>query len=943
MERDPATYVDPVNYSLGLVDHSEAYVGVFAFRYGYVPSGQELSITEMELRRAESLKIPIFIFIMSPNHPIHGADVEQDPSKLEKLNRLKAELQAHYKVAFFTSPLELGAQIYEALTRMKEEGHLGTFDTPRIHRESMGVVPVPPVPYFAHPYIQTHQFFGRRAELRLLDAWAASDQTTLIVEAIGGAGKSALLWHWVTQHIPSTQRDLAGIIWWSFYETDATVNQFILHALAYIRQQTVEQVATLERPDREDALLRGLRERPYLLVLDGLERILSAYHRMDAPHLSDGRLRRCTDPRHAAFLQQLVSCAPTHVLISTRLVPQDLEDQGGNLIPGIEVHHLEGLNPQDALDLMESFGVHGDVVAMQHFMGQFGYHSLLVSIIAGHIANFRAAPGDFDAWYRKESAKLRLSRLEMAQRRTHVLRFALEGLTQAQRLLLSQIAAFRYPVDYAALVAVNPRFTPSTDTIWGRILGLQKLPREPADLRLHKDLTVLEQRGLLQWDRIDNRYDLHPVVRGYAFDEMQEGARRSAYARIRDHFDGLPPEDLNEVKEIGDLRRTLEIYHALIGTGLLDQAYSLYESRLGPVLHFRLATNHVIIELLMPLFPRGLSEPPKLTSIDSQARCINDLANALSFVGSTKQAQDMYLASIQRSLGQKNYGSLSVVLGNYADELAIAGKLWASLQVTQLQLDLSEVVGDTQGIAVAHLHFLELFAVMYEWDKADAAYRAFQSNPPLYNTAYWISAAEIAHAQLLVRNNQDPSATLDHLWSTVITAGDQGSQFHVLAERARISTRVDHLDEAMQYLQDAYTLGQKLGAPLFEVLAQIGKVQAMQGSIEDARRTAAEAISDSSRYSESIANLVTAHAAIADFYLLANDIPEAKRYGLLTYREAWADGPPYSFAEELDTATRILSKLQEPRPILPSFRPENMKPVPYEREIRAVINTFARL
>ncbi len=42
-------------------------------------------------------------------------------------------------------------------------------------------------------------------------------------------------------------------------------------------------------PDREAELLHHLDEKPFLLVLDGLERILLAYHRMDASYLADDK------------------------------------------------------------------------------------------------------------------------------------------------------------------------------------------------------------------------------------------------------------------------------------------------------------------------------------------------------------------------------------------------------------------------------------------------------------------------------------------------------------------------------------------------------------------------------------------------------------------------------------------------------------------------------
>src|SRR4051794_2283113 len=43
---------EAVKVSLAMVDEAEVYIGVFAHRYGYVPAGHEISITEMEYDRA---------------------------------------------------------------------------------------------------------------------------------------------------------------------------------------------------------------------------------------------------------------------------------------------------------------------------------------------------------------------------------------------------------------------------------------------------------------------------------------------------------------------------------------------------------------------------------------------------------------------------------------------------------------------------------------------------------------------------------------------------------------------------------------------------------------------------------------------------------------------------------------------------------------------------
>jgi hypothetical protein len=85
-------------------------------------------------------------------------------------------------------------------------------------------------------------------------------------------------------------KPLAGRLWWSFYESDATFENFVIRALCYVGGQSEAAVKALPRPEREVQLLSLLNARPFLLVLDGLERILLAYHRMDASYLADDEI-----------------------------------------------------------------------------------------------------------------------------------------------------------------------------------------------------------------------------------------------------------------------------------------------------------------------------------------------------------------------------------------------------------------------------------------------------------------------------------------------------------------------------------------------------------------------------------------------------------------------------------------------------------------------------
>jgi hypothetical protein len=59
------------------VDEADIYLGVFAHRYGYVPKGYDISVTEMEYNHAVERKIPRLIFLMHEDHPVKAADVEK--------------------------------------------------------------------------------------------------------------------------------------------------------------------------------------------------------------------------------------------------------------------------------------------------------------------------------------------------------------------------------------------------------------------------------------------------------------------------------------------------------------------------------------------------------------------------------------------------------------------------------------------------------------------------------------------------------------------------------------------------------------------------------------------------------------------------------------------------------------------------------------------------
>jgi hypothetical protein len=126
------------------------------------------------------------------------------------------------------------------------------------------------------PYTPGHQFSGRSRELRLLGDWAASPaKPILVLDAIGGMGKSMLCWQWVRYEAQNVLPEYVGIFWYSFYERGADMSDFCAHALAFTTGHSLDEYKKRKTADLAAELIPVLRRRRWLLVLDGLERVPS--------------------------------------------------------------------------------------------------------------------------------------------------------------------------------------------------------------------------------------------------------------------------------------------------------------------------------------------------------------------------------------------------------------------------------------------------------------------------------------------------------------------------------------------------------------------------------------------------------------------------------------------------------------------------------------------
>lgn len=111
MEDYVAADARPLDACLDDVGGCDIYVGLFGWRYGYIPPGHERSITELEFRQARARGKTCLIFLRDESTrpaDLAGADAEH-------VLALRQELGRDFLVSFFVTPEDLAAKATAAV------------------------------------------------------------------------------------------------------------------------------------------------------------------------------------------------------------------------------------------------------------------------------------------------------------------------------------------------------------------------------------------------------------------------------------------------------------------------------------------------------------------------------------------------------------------------------------------------------------------------------------------------------------------------------------------------------------------------------------------------------------------------------------------------------------------------------------------------------------
>lgn len=944
MEHLPALDTDAVSASLEMVERADVYVGILAYRYGTIPAGADISITEMEYDHAVKLGKPRLMFLIHEDHEITGRDF--DAVNAPKLVALKERVARDRVAAYFKSPEDLRAHVVEALMAFAKgleeaEPEVATKRVAdELHRRTP--IPIPPKPFVAHPYtlLQTRELVGRQADLNLLTDWVTNpdmrDMRMLAVVAIGGMGKSAFSWKWFNQIAPNEMRGLAGCMWWSFYESDATFENFVIRALCYVSSETEQAVRQMPWPDREAMLLRHIAEKPYLFVLDGLERVLIAYNRMNASSLADDeydqqtanyvagavglpetagqsfvgqhRLRQTTDLRAGALLQKLAMAGQSRFLLTTRLFPSALQLPNAAPRPGTMAYFLVGLNNDDALALWRNLGVSGARDELLPIFNSVQNHPLLLQALAGEIANYRKAPRDFAAW-RADHPRFDPASLPLVQSRTHILQYALQGLSAEHRQVLHTIVGFRMPATYASLEAL--------------LIGSGKLFDSTPSL--DTALSALEDRGLIGWDREANRYDAHPIVRGVVWQAVGAGAKKAVLNALDKHFEPISAPSWEDVKSIADLTPAIERYHTLIELGRLEDAFDLFESQLDDATLYKLATHQERVTWLESLREQGFPLKDSPSYEYHAKRIFHILGVSYSILGQLDKGEEFLRFCIE--IYKDKPRSSRVALNDLAIQLLIQGKI-LSAEILMNRSTIYCRESDDRENEILSLRECILSEIVRE-DFKNTAVRFQRMKKIIEDEQGGFNAlfCAIYSEYCLAVGKLDKAREYAHTaWTTAGIVKAERYIIRAALLQGRAALALGDYSVATERLHHALVRSRAANVVEFELpaLVSLAQLDFSLGRIAQARLQLDEAW-ESIQRGPFLLIASDAYHLLAEIEHASGNDAAAIDAATKAFTSAWCDGPPYAYARGLRLAQEFLVKLGARLPVLPPFDRDRLK------------------
>lgn len=432
------------------------------------------------------------------------------------------------------------------------------------------------------------KLIGRDAELAMLrgawDSKAPKKVNAVVLHALGGAGKSALLRTFANELLAGGGGGARRIYGWSAYsqgsgeQKRADADGFISKALGDLGFKGDPPKDPVERA-REFAKL--VQKERVLLLLDGLEPL------QDPPGVNKGRFK---DKGLAELVKVLAKVNPGLVVLTTRQEVPELEGHGALVI----AHSLNQLTDKAGAELLVELGVRGRQKELEAAVREIDGHALSVTLLGTYLSEVCGGDirhrdqfdfSDIVLTHAEEQELASDETVKYAKRAEKIMRGYLEqfdrlGKDEAskgpggpERAILNLLGLFDRPADGKAVEALLAKRIPGlTDDLFVETVTttsgkwfwksskveVRELDARERGQRLRRAKERLRKLRLLSKPNPHDpqELDAHPIVRAFfsgRLDETAPEGAKVAHDILYKHYSAAAPDLPDTLEEMKPL------------------------------------------------------------------------------------------------------------------------------------------------------------------------------------------------------------------------------------------------------------------------------------------------------------------------------------------------------------------------------------------------------
>ncbi len=803
------------------------YVGIFAWRYGYIPPGHDQSITELEYRHAGDLGLSRLIFLLDENAPWPRSQMEMGAGGA-RIEALRAELAASHEVRFFQDAQDLAQQVDSLVAEWAQarlEAGIELLRTKqtladkqrREIRSRRRVVNVCPLDI-------THTFKDRDREIEVIREHLAAENVRLIgVIGRGGMGKTALASRVIVDleqgkllvSEEGAEVDVDGILYLSTRSTGLSLER-IYNDIGRMLGEPVASTLAARWADREillpakvEYLLETMQDGVYLLLLDNLEDELAEDGSIEKEGL---RLfvEYCLTQRSGA---RLIVTSREHVKVAAAALPW---------IRNVPLR--EGLPEEDAIALLREFDPEGALGLRDAPEEDLRRAARLtrgipraLEILAGILY------GDPTTSLSKLLADRTIFGAEVMEK------LVAEGyrrLEEDERRVMEALSIFDRPVDETAIAYLLHPWSPG--------------------LNVRTYLRRLANSHFVGVNRDTGEYGLHPLDREYAYQQIpappdrqpvgQEQAeqpppynQRSLELRAADFYRSVRKPE-SEWKSLTDLAPQLAEFEHLVRAGYDDRAGQVLDQIDADYL-FRWSYYSRLAELREKLLGN-------LTRPELQVSNLDSLANVYRLTGRIEEGIALYEQALEIARESGDRLGEGRVLGHLGNVYHTSGQVEEGIALYEAALAIAREHDDRRKIGIELSHLGLAYATLGQGQ------RAIEYHQQALEIAQEVGDRRqegLLHGHLGSVNRDMGHADqaipfYEQALDIVRQIGDRRAESFQLGRMGRGYYKLLQFDQALKFLEEALAVAQEINSRRQECiwLGHLGLVHYARGDVAQA-------------------------------------------------------------------------------------------------------------